>query len=285
MLTGGKMNLNELIKEIYSLGFETEGEATPSVLSAISRSLYLLFTDLPQKRTVRLLPNVPRGTRIFKSYVHTPNAKDGFGICGMAFSFKASGMGEALVEDSLGSRTYEFNSHYSEIRGFISGEAKITFTGPMGYTVSELAVFDTAVSPEEGKIPLYDEYIRIPMSEAAPDFFFFTELPRRADGAFIYQTRIDGDCILLPMDYSGELTVTYARRPTPIDPDRPDDSLDLPSVAAHLLPLLAASYVWLEDDGERSAYYASLYRDGIARIRNEQRMTRSAAFTDVTGWA
>lgn len=279
------MKLNELIKEIYSLGFETEGGATPSILSAASRSLYQLFTDLPQRKTIRLLPSIPRGTRVFKSYVHMPRASDSFGLCGMAFSFKVSGEGEAAVEDSLGVRTYGFSSHYSEVRGFISGDAKITFTGPVGYTVSELAVFDTVTSTDTEKIPLCDECFRIPMTGIAPDFFFFTELPRGEDGAFIERARLDGDCILLPADFSGELTVTYARCPRPIDPDRPEDAIDLPPTCVQLLPLLAASYVWLEDDSERSAYYASLYRDGISRVRNECRISSSTVFRDTTGWA
>ncbi len=279
------MNLNSLIKEIYSLGFEAEGGQTTAMLPAITRSLNQIFTDYPSERAIRLLPNVPRPKRLFNTYSHTPTEDDEFDISGVAFSFKVSGEGEATVKDENGERCYKFNTPYGVVRDFLSGSGKIIFSGAYSYTVSDLAAFDGVVSSERDKIPVADDFLSISMRELAPDFFFFTRLPMRADGSPVKEARLEGDRLLIPTSYEGELTIVYNRQPTAPDIDRPDEELDVPSCCAHLLPLLAASFVWLEDDTERAAYYMSLYRDGIARIANAARASVGAEFTDVTGWA
>ena len=52
-----------------------------------------------------------------------------------------------------------------------------------------------------------------------------------------------------------------------------------------IVPLLAAAYVWLDDDAEKAQYYMSLYRDGMASLKLYSPRCVSTEYEDVTGWA
>lgn len=57
---------------------------------------------------------------------------------------------------------------------------------------------------------------------------------------------------------------------TPITVDTPDDSgIDLPDKVIDLMPLLAAYYVWLDDDERKAIYYYNQYEDLKSQILAE----------------
>ena len=62
-------------------------------------------------------------------------------------------------------------------------------------------------------------------------------------------------------------------------------ALDIPSELEHLVALVTASYVWLDDDPEKAQYYMSLYREGMSALKIYTRRAVDTAFTDATGWA
>ena len=64
-----------------------------------------------------------------------------------------------------------------------------------------------------------------------------------------------------------------------------DGELDIDPECEHLLALLSASYIWLDDDAEKAQYYMSLYREGMASLKLYSTRCVNAEYEDVTGWA
>ncbi len=279
------MNLNNLINEVYALGFEAQGGMNELIVNAANRALRQIFCDLPLERSIRLLANIPKHTVVCDSFAHAPAEQREFTLNGLAFSFKVSGEGEATVTDENGVRSYSFNTPYGIVRDFISGSATIAFLGAFRYTVTNLVCFEEITSADREKIFSADGHYTIKMSDISDDFFFFSRQPVGADMSPIPGAVIEGDTVLIPISHKGEITVYYNRAPRACDVDSLTQDIDIPECLCHLLPLLVASFVWLEDDADRAAYYASLYREGIMRIKNAARGSINTAYNDVLRWA
>lgn len=93
------------------------------------------------------------------------------------------------------------------------------------------------------------------------------------------------DRLLFPASESGTFLVHYYKKLKKLDLENEDDELDLDEDICQILPLLVASYVWLDDEEEKSAIYRSLFyreAESIARFGGG-RSTNSAYFLD-GGW-
>ncbi len=279
------MNLNNLIKEVYALGFESEKAVNDTLLGAINRSLMQIFTDFPSERAVRLLPNVPTPNLVCEAYAHTPSQRRDFHLNGLAFCFKVSGEGEVIVTDENGERSYKFNTPYGTVRDFISGDATLSFVGAYRYTVSALVSYSEITSADRERIPEPSEWYEINMTELVDDFLFFSRLPLTRDMTPIQNSKINGERLFIPITYKAEAVIYYNRAPRKANIDTPEQELDIPECCTHLLPLIVASYVWLEDDSDTAAYYMSLYRDGMNRIKSTVRAAMNTEFVDVLRWA
>ncbi|GEM_PF-4176617 len=82
---------------------------------------------------------------------------------------------------------------------------------------------------------------------------------------------------------AGDLEVRYVYRPNEPSGNDEQERIDMPKNRLHLLPLLVASYVFLEDDPERSQYYMTLYRDAMLR-RSASHTSYTVPYVDVLGW-
>ena len=58
----------------------------------------------------------------------------------------------------------------------------------------------------------------------------------------------------------------------------------MPEETRELLPLLVASYLWLDDDPEKAEYYRALYADGINILRRNV-FRRLDNVYKTNGWA
>jgi hypothetical protein len=50
------------------------------------------------------------------------------------------------------------------------------------------------------------------------------------------------------------------------------------------MPLLVASYVWLDDEPAKASYYLSLYREQEALIKAEEKRLNPITIKNVNGW-
>ncbi|MCQ2386129.1 MAG: hypothetical protein MJ078_05605, partial [Clostridia bacterium] len=71
---------------------------------------------------------------------------------------------------------------------------------------------------------------------------------------------VKGSKICLLRGREGRFTVRFFRFPAKVSVDNPQAEIDCPKDVQHLLPLLVASYFWLDDREDLAAHYLSLYR-------------------------
>ena len=88
----------------------------------------------------------------------------------------------------------------------------------------------------------------------------------------------------IPESYFGKINLIYKRAPEKLV-GNPDDDVPVPDGCEHLLPLLAASYVWLDDDPEKSQYYMSLYREAMSAVKYYDRAHIDNSYHVINGWA
>ena len=73
--------------------------------------------------------------------------------------------------------------------------------------------------------------------------------------------------LLLKTDAKGEYRILYYRRLTPISDEDENAKIDLAEDICQILPLLIASYVWLDDEEEKSAIYRNLFYSEASQIK------------------
>lgn len=216
-----------------------------------------------------------------KRHTHRAGSSEEFILQGNAVSLKASG--EGCIRFETGGRVTEekFNTHWGIIRKFIEGEVKITLLGALSFEIFDLCSFSEARWTEESKIPVYYEEITYPLDALRPDILSPHGAPLDARGNEIEGARYSGRSLILPRSFEGEVTLHFKRAPAPVTAEA---EIDIPEDCRHLLPLLTAAYLWLDDDGERSAYYMQLYREAMASLKRSQGAGCGGAFRDVLGW-
>ena len=148
-----------------------------------------------------------------------------------------------------------------------------------------LSVFECLPGDTEESIPYYRERVEYRISDYAPDFLSLAELPTDGRAERIECAELCGDTLILPYSFSGEVNLKYRSAPPTISNDDADKEIAIPREFLHLVSLLAASYVWLDDDTEKSQYYYSLYRDGIAGVKLYGTRCLNTEYKDVLRWA
>ena len=279
------MNLKELTKEVFALGFDEGAEVTDAFYSCANRALRLIYTEYPSERMIksfvtRLTPSSTCG-----AFRHIGGEEEKISVVGKALSFTVSGDGEAVLSDRSGERTIRFNSPFSPVRQLIAGSGEITFKGDFCYTVSDFAVFSELTGPNEDDIPSLSLERTLSVENAAADFLSLSKLPEDGGGAIIADAKISGGHLILPSDFEGEIRIYYNRRPREIVSGDENEKIDVPEEVSHLVALLTASYLWLEDEPERAAYYLTLYREAMSRAKELKGRSAGTPFTDVLRWA
>ena len=278
------MTLKQLLNETYALGFEEPSEISDGFVFAANRALIRIVSELGADSISNI--SIPSdGSVLIKERLDLARGESAsFSLSGCAYSLTVSGRGSLLVEADGKSTVIPFSGSLSAVRGFISGDATITFRADSGVTVTDLCSFEFTDALSEGKIPLYSEARRIPLSALIPDFFRASAPPQDSRGQIPASVTLTGDSIYPERGFSGKLTVRYKRYPQKISRDDPEGAVDIPRELEALLPLLTASYIWLDDDPERSQYYLELYLAEASRIKKTF-PTGFDTYKNVTGWA
>lgn len=125
----------------------------------------------------------------------------------------------------------------------------------------------------------------IDLSKRFGDVMIITGAPTDKCGRIINGAYTDGYTVTFPDAFIGDAVIRYKPMPRAVTLDSGEEEIDIPSFASHLLPLLTASFVFLDDDEYKADYYMTLYRREALKISHATSTSYDNTFTDVTGWA
>ena len=128
-------------------------------------------------------------------------------------------------------------------------------------------------------------YASIDMKDLTTDFIAFSSDITDGCGKPIRGALIFDGMILLPPDYDGEVSVAYYRSLSVPSLSTPDAPIDIPDEYETLLPLLTASYMLLDTDPEKAAFYRDAYFKASEELRGFGYSSTLNGYRDVNGWA
>jgi hypothetical protein len=278
------MTLKELMLEVSALGFDSSSESEHTVLLAANRALRELFLTAGALGSFSFYARKSAPDTFIKEITFRGGEKITLPLSGRAFSMTVSGKGRYSVTDSVGKSSEGFDTHGALIRGFLHGDATLTLEGECSFIVSGLATYSEVYSDSIEDIPS-GEGVRIyNLRELIRDFHSPTALPTDSDGREIRGSSIADGRLTLPAEYSGTVRLIYRRLPRKISSED-DSDIDLSEEYSHLLPLLVASYVWLDREPELAAHYRERYTEEAKRLKSESRLSLGSLYNNTNRWA
>ena len=278
------MTLKELRSQVSYLGFETELTDTEAFILAAERALRQIYLDHPSVATAVIPTPMPRIITVYDRILHRATEEEIIPLSGRALTFRASGVGKYCIREGNESYEVPFSGRSVTVRRALREGAELILRGEYDFTVYGLATYASALGGDREDIPEYGRARAYDLSLYIKDFGSAHTAPRDGRGRHIQGASIDGSTLLIPFLYDGEVTVSYRRIPSVISRDAEDGPLDIPEQISHLLPLLTASYLWLDEDDEKAIHYLTLYRDQMATARRYIAAVTDSSY-DTNGWA
>ncbi len=304
------MQVSELYKQVAQLGFEDSLEDDNRFYYAVNRAL-LQVNSIRPAISAYVINHKPMANLI-KGSTFSPIERSEdlcFEVTGAkAYYFEADGNGSLYIEEQDGV-SGEWNEigmlelasarRFVPYRGFIrkdgaftDGRVRLRFVGEYLYSVKNVAMYQHIYSDSEADIPAYEPYTRYDISALVPDFLSLNSPPISEDENYEklnqnYDVE-GGKVILLPYSAQGCFKVLYKRKPREIEnfgaASEDEAVIDLDEELCSLLPILIASYVWVEDEPSMAEYYLALYRERAMDIERRIRSTAPVAIKNTNGW-
>lgn len=278
------MTLNELKEQVAALGFESFIEDEDVFICSANRALNMIYTDRPVSKNTVISVGGPHVSHQYDFIEHKPKEDIILSVDGMCMSFCSTGTGECVVSDSSGTSIFPLSSRRQLTKTLLTGPARVTLRGDFYFTVSNFAVFSEALSHNVVDIPEYTPRREISLNDHCKDYRAIAGQPTDKNGNILAEVIIRDGRISVPFGFRGDVYFTYYRSPSQISVDNPNLLIDVSAECAPLLPLLTASFMWLDDDTQKAQYYMSLYRDSMANIRRYSINHIDTAYR-VNGWA
>ena len=96
-----------------------------------------------------------------------------------------------------------------------------------------------------------------------------------------YDTEMENTIVINPFGNEGSYRIYYEKQCTPIDKDTPDTfELEFPLVAHSLVPLLAAYYLWLDDEEQKATMYNNLYEQKLNQLLSKKKLPKATVQPD-----
>lgn len=279
------MTLREALSEVSALGFDGELECDSAFLTALERSKRQLFSERGVTGEFIIPPAFRAPETLVPIYRHEAGDSRTFSLSGKAYSFFVSGKGRYTVVDGAERTTRSFDATRERIAGFIKSRGSIIFEGEYAFTVTALACFSVLHGDSVSDIPDGSAVVRLDMRKLVPDFHSFLSPAKDMTGRIIPGIRLEEAYAYIPSDYTGEARISYRRTPAVTPPENMDSVIDLPTGCEHLLPLLIASYVYVDSFPDRAEYYGALYREASAAEMKNRVRVADTLYRDTNGWA
>lgn len=170
-----------------------------------------------------------------------------------------------------------------------TGTVLIKFEGECLYSIRNLAMYHTITSSDPERLVPYTQHIPYDFTKLVPDFDHFKTPPLIIlDNRMVSNGQyaiLGGNILLLPISNPGAYTVEYLCKPMLIDANMSDKTaIGLDDDLCALLPLLIASYIWLDDEPEKAQYYYNMYTQRAAEVTLATRGDTQLPFMSVNGW-
>ena len=278
------MTLRELQAEVSALGFDGTVECDALFMTSANRAQGLIFNECCVTADATILAVHPPISKHVDVLIHRGGYDDALPVSGRAYSMYATGSGRIIVSGAGGERIVDFSGEKLHLRGFLSGDGTLTFTGESGYVISSLNVYGEIFGTEEGDIPdggalrFYDVRSKI------EDFVSFAGPVRDANGSIISNVRLEDGRLVINGEHEGLINIRYRRSPRPISGGL-DSKVDIPREYESYLAILTASFIFLDYDEEKAKYYMELYREFRSQRRDAPYTGGTAEYRDVNGWA
>ena len=127
-------------------------------------------------------------------------------------------------------------------------------------------------------------YFEIDFAAIYPNFVSFVNQIRGMKGEIVTSIIASDGILYVPRDFAGKIIISYQRSPEAALAYEPDIRLDVPRELEHILPLLVASFLWLDDDEAKAQYYLALYRDLMNTVRRYGNRSIDTTYYG-NGWA
>ena len=277
------MTLTELRNDVARLGFESHVEDEECFIASANRALSLIYIDRPVSKTARISFSGPRTTLVREFFEHNSGIDIIIPINGKGISFITSGNGSCTIEDEVGSCYVPLSGKNQVTKQMLHGRGTVTFSGSYYYTVSSLAVYEELKGNRITDVPDYTPYIELDPEDYCDGFRAFSGYPKDSKGRTVKTVELRDGRIRAPFDFRGELFLTYYRTPALISANSPNAKIDVSEECAPMLPLLTASFLWLDDDAAKAQYYMSLYRDLVANVKRYASNRVDTKYND-NGW-
>ncbi|MBR2324647.1 MAG: hypothetical protein IKA53_01235 [Clostridia bacterium] len=280
------MTYKQLYAEVAALGFEGEIENQPALLFSANRALKSLAALMPAYGTVTLIQRAFTPLSHIPELNYVPGKEITVPLRGAVFSFKFSGAGTVTLKERHRVSPFFMDSPYTEFRKYLlDGEGELVLSGNIAFTIKDLACFPYVLGTSEADIPLIAPHRSYDMFEHTRDFFGFTTLPTDEHGRTIAGSYFRDETLFIPSDYEGEIHLIYHRVPREITSDAPNAPIDLSPSMTHLLALLTAAYLWIDDDSAKSQFYMQMYMEGVRDLRIRRPSAADTAIVDTHHWA
>lgn len=304
------MTISELYKQVAQLGFEDSLEEDSRFYYAANRAL-LQVNKIRPAISHYLINHSPLKNEVVDSTFEPIEKSEDLTFQAVnvkSYYFEVDGNGVVYIEqhndstegwDIINTITLSSSKAFKAYRGFIksggefvSGTIRLRFSGEFIYSVKNVAMYSNLYSNEVSDIPAYEPYTRYDIKTLVNDFMALCCPPILEDKynkVLNQEYEIEGNSIiLLPYDNKGVYKVMYERRPMQIkdngNASNDETIIDIDDELGSLLPILIASYVWIDDEPQKSEYYLSLYRERAIEIERKIKDTAPVIYKSSNGW-
>ena len=213
-----------------------------------------------------------------------------------ALYFEVTGSGRAVL--SLREQTYELSwenvvtpvAKRLIVKNVLYGEGdvSISFEGAYAYRVLNFCAYDTLTSGDAADILPPSSVVCYDMTQLVEDFLEFLPAPvsvQGLPGVAPPRYRLCGRTVIeVARCHPAVLEIRYRPRVKQVSEENENEQLDVEPTLHHLVPLLLAHYLWMDDEPSKAAQYKANYDEQLALWRMRSQATAHPFVHNDMGW-
>ena len=198
---------------------------------------------------------------------------------------KVEGDGKYLIIDGQKRREVSFSYSGEPVVIEFSEGGSLKLFGGSRCTLQNISVYKNPKALYLSAVEQVGDNLIVDLTKFFPDLICLTENPVDDRGAPIPGlSLINAKVILLPKRFKGNIFLSYRTVKDRVGKDDPDQSIDIDTEAAEILPLIVASKHLLRDEPEISDRLAKEAEALRTELKKTRPLTTTAPYIDTTGW-